>query len=80
MDNHLDLIDTEDLIKELQRRHDALVVLMIKEGLYPGQDGFKTNYSGGAHTCLGLLEDACLCMKQELIKARDEWEAEEDQS
>lgn len=53
-DNPLDLIPNQDLIDELARRFDALVVISLRD-MTEEEEGTRAWYYGGQMTCLGLL-------------------------
>ena len=54
--NDLELVDTESLIKELMRRHDATVVATYRTGIAQGSDQYTYCYDGGAAHALGMIE------------------------
>ena len=52
-DSRLELIATQDLIAELARRHDAMVLGTVKPGRVCDQAERK--YNGGLFRCIGLV-------------------------
>lgn len=54
-DNPLDLYSSQDLVNELAKRSDGLVVLTMNS-LSPNEEGFNMWFRGGRIIALGLLE------------------------
>lgn len=72
-DNPLEFIDTDDLIDELDKRHDAFVTSSIRKSANADEeDLYKFTHSGSLHFCLGLAVDMAeeLKMKLSMRKAQ----------
>jgi hypothetical protein len=50
----LELVATEDLIKELLNRHDHAVFGSMKIGEAPNQSRYAWRWKGNSHTCAGI--------------------------
>lgn len=55
MTSELDFVSTEELIKELQSRHDELIILGAMKRTGDTED-LTVAFSGSYHSCVGLLE------------------------
>lgn len=56
-DNALEFVTTADLVDELQRRHIASIVVVLGKTAKSDRATLRSDYySGGWHTCLGMLE------------------------
>ena len=69
----LDLIPTDDLIKELDSRFDVWVFKGVKKHYKGPEDMYENSYHGGLSNCLGL----CEVLKAQLLKYYFEGEPEE---
>ena len=58
----LDFVTTEDLIIELQRRHDEIVVMGSTKRTGEVED-LTVAFSGSYHACVGLIEVGKLAMQ-----------------
>ena len=58
----LDFVTTEDLIIELQRRHDEIIVMGSMKRTGDVED-LTVAFSGSYHACVGLLEVGRLAMQ-----------------
>ena len=58
----LDFVTTEDLIIELQRRHDEIIVMGSMKRTGDVED-LTVAFSGSYHSCVGLLEVGRLAMQ-----------------
>lgn len=61
----LSLVSTDELIVELEKRHEALLVVQLRE-IKKGATDVTYSYYGGIVTCIGLAE----CAKRSLMKAQ----------
>jgi hypothetical protein len=76
MSNELELITTEELIAELVRRSDHLV-LAYRIDLSPdGNEDIRVvrQFEGDTHVCLGL----CVDVQSRILEAAGDMEREED--
>lgn len=61
----LALVSTDDLIGELERRHDALVVARMRQHDGSGRAEVLQSYNGNFWTCLGLVDALQVRMRAE---------------
>ncbi len=50
----LELVSTDDLVAELQRRHDATVFVGMKASVDGSDDFYQSNWKGATMTVAGL--------------------------
>ena len=53
--NELEFVSTEDLVKELQKRHDEMVIIGAMKRTGETED-LTVAFCGSYHSCAGLLE------------------------
>lgn len=64
----LELIETNELLKELQTRFDAYIFQGIrKQPKGNGYDDYKADWQGGAAACIGLCDILKCKIKAELM-------------
>jgi hypothetical protein len=63
----LSLIDTADLVAELRRRHDGILVVLERDA-DATKTGTLTEWWGGLSRCIGLAERAKARMLQSLAE------------
>lgn len=54
-ENELEFVSTEELIKEIQNRHDEVIILGAMKRTGDTED-LTVAFSGSYHSCVGLLE------------------------
>lgn len=67
----LELVDTPDLLIELQKRFDNTLFIGSRIGQVPGQTGTVFRWTGDANACLGLatiLQQAVIQVNLATIK------------
>ena len=62
MTEDLDFVSTSDLAKELQKRHDELIIVGSMKRTGETED-LTVGFSGSYHCCLGLLEVGKIAMQ-----------------
>jgi TolB-like protein len=73
--NALEFVTTEELIVELMRRHDAIVIARETHTTDAKNDA-TFDFSGGLSAALGLVER----LKRRLLKAAEAGEVAEDEA
>lgn len=70
-EDELDMIDTEEIFKALQRRF-AAVVLCVLEDLDSEREEARVFWSGGKYQALGLATDAVDRIKAVIVQSLQE--------
>lgn len=73
--NDLDYITSADMIDELRRRHEAIVIVGMID-LDSDRIAYILSHHGGLVKCLGLVEYASTKLRHDIIEDEDERLAE----
>jgi len=52
----LTFISSEDMLEELKKRFDAIIIIGIQQKTGKEEDTYYHNYSGGIANCIGLCD------------------------
>lgn len=73
--NDIDYITSEDMIDELKRRHEAIVIIGLID-LDSDRVSYMFSHQGGLVKCLGLVEYASTKLRHDIIEGEDDRLAE----